>query len=95
MTTPTTLSRVLNPLGTLLIAAAAAVLLVPAASAHIQLQGFVLQLLGAVTLLGFALVSLVAASNLTQQVHATAPKATAGNAARTSAHSAGVVAAAA
>ena len=99
MTTPTTLSRVLNPLAALLIAAAAAVLLVPVAlptaSAQAHLQGFVLQLIGTVTLLGFALFSLVAASSTTQQAQATARKATAGSGARTAVHPAGAAAAAA
>lgn len=99
MTTPTTLSRVLNPLAALLIVAAVAVLLVPvavpAAGAQAHLQGFVLQLIGTVTLLGSALLALVAASSTSQQAQAIARKTTAGTAARTAVHPAGAAAAAA
>ena len=92
MTTRTTL-RVFNPLGvlgTLLVAAAAVVLLVPlavpAGTAQAELQGFVLQLLGTVTLLGFAFFALVSASERTHRPPAAVPTAIACGAARTMAH---------
>ena len=92
MTTSTHL-RVFNPLGvlgTLLAVAAAMVLLVPlavpAGSVQAELQGFVLQLLGTVTLLGLAFFALVSASERTHRSPAAAPTATPCGAARTMAH---------
>jgi hypothetical protein len=97
MTTPTA-TRVFNPLsvlGTLLIAAAAVVLLVPlavpAGSAQAELRGFVLQLLGTATLLGFAFFALVSAGDKRHQAQPVATKA----APRTAAQPAGAVGAAA
>ncbi len=101
MTTPTA-SQVFNPLGvlgTLLIAAAMLVLLVPLAlpadSAQAALHGFVLQLLATVALLGSALFALVAASANAQEAPAMAPKATARGASRTAVQPAGYCGAAA
>lgn len=101
MTTPTA-TRVFNlrgVLATLLIAAAAVVLLVPlavpAGSAQDELQGFVLQLLGTVTLLGSAFFALVSAGDKTHRTQLNAPKSTACSAVRTAVQPAGAAGAAA
>lgn len=102
MNTPTTHPRTFNPLatlGTLLIAAAAVVLLVPlavpAGSAQAEVQGFVLQLLGTATLLGVAFFALVSAGDEAQRVQAAAPKPAACSATRAAAQPAGTAGAAA
>jgi hypothetical protein len=102
MTTPTTTSRSFNTLtalGTSLIVAAAVVLLVPlavpAGNAQAELQGFVLQLLGTVTLLGLAFTALVSAGDEAQRAHAVAPKTTTCAADRASMQPAGTAGAAA